>query len=186
MKKNMIFQKAGLFVFILTLIFGLIACGQVSNKELTATNVETTVAIEENSKLGENEKTSDAQIAQTEKQSQNTKIVYGEPYTSRDEVSLYLYEFQELPINYITKDEAYDLGWNPQKGNLNEVAPGMSIGGDKFGNREGQLPKETGRQYYECDIDYFSGTRNAKRLVYSNDGLIFYTDDHYASFEQIY
>ncbi len=78
------------------------------------------------------------------------------------------------------------MGWIASEGNLNEVAPGMSIGGDKFGNREGLLPIKKSRQYYECDVDYESGWRNAKRIVYSNDGLIFFTDDHYASFKQLY
>ncbi|MBR3839617.1 MAG: ribonuclease [Erysipelotrichales bacterium] len=106
-------------------------------------------------------------------------------YSSKEEVSLYIYTYGELPDNYITKQEARELGWDSEKGNLWEVAEGMSIGGDKFGNREGLLPKEKGRQYYECDIDYEGGYRNAKRIVYSNDGLIYYTEDHYESFEEI-
>lgn len=67
-----------------------------------------------------------------------------------------------------------------------DVADGKSIGGDKFGNREGLLPKKSGRQYYECDIDYNGGYRGAKRIIYSNDGLIYYTEDHYKTFEQLY
>lgn len=106
-------------------------------------------------------------------------------YSSKEEVAAYLMEFECLPENYLTKNEAYDLGWDPDEGNLWDVAEGMSIGGDKFGNREGLLPKEKGRQYYECDIDYEGGYRNEKRIVYSNDGLIYYTDDHYESFEEI-
>ena len=106
-------------------------------------------------------------------------------YSSKNEVAFYLHTYGHLPANYITKDEASELGWS--KGNtLDKVAPGMSIGGDKFGNREGLLPKQEGRQYYECDIDYEKGGRNAKRIVYSNDGLIFYTEDHYETFEQLY
>lgn len=106
-------------------------------------------------------------------------------YSSKEEVAAYLMEFECLPENYLTKNEAYDLGWDPDEGNLWDVADGMSIGGDRFGNREGLLPKEKGRQYYECDIDYEGGYRNEKRIVYSNDGLIYYTEDHYASFEEI-
>lgn len=106
-------------------------------------------------------------------------------YSSKEDVSLYIYTYGELPDNYITKEEARSLGWDSSKGNLWEVADGMSIGGDIFGNREGLLPKEKGRQYYECDIDYEGGFRNAKRIVYSNDGLIYYTEDHYESFEEI-
>ena len=106
-------------------------------------------------------------------------------YSSKEEVSFYIYTYGELPDNYLTKDEAYALGWDSSKGNLWDVADGMSIGGDKFGNREGLLPKEKGRVYYECDIDYEGGYRNGKRIVFSNDGLIYYTEDHYESFEEI-
>ncbi|MCR4648943.1 MAG: ribonuclease [Lachnospiraceae bacterium] len=107
-------------------------------------------------------------------------------YTSKDEVALYIHTYNHLPSNYITKKEAQELGWDSSKGNLNKVAPGKSIGGDKFGNREGLLPKAEGRQYYECDIDYVKGSRNAKRIVFSNDGLVYYTEDHYETYELLY
>ena len=107
-------------------------------------------------------------------------------YSSKEEVALYLYSFGKLPPNYITKKEAEALGWQSNKGNLWAVAPGMSIGGDSFGNREGLLPKANKRKYFECDIDYEGGYRNEKRIVFSDDGLIFYTGDHYNSFEQLY
>ncbi len=106
-------------------------------------------------------------------------------YNSKDEVALYIHTYGHLPENYITKDEAYDLGWKSE-GTLDEVAPGMSIGGDYYGNYEGVLPDEPGREYHECDIDYESGNRNGKRIVYSNDGNIYYTEDHYNSFEHLY
>ncbi len=107
-------------------------------------------------------------------------------YISKDEVALYLHIYGYLPGNYITKKEAQDLGWDSKKGNLDQVAPGMSIGGSYFGNYEGMLPEKKGRKYYECDLDYEGGYRGAKRLIYSNDGLIFYTEDHYKTFEQLY
>lgn len=107
-------------------------------------------------------------------------------YTSKEDVALYIHTYGKLPKNYITKKEAEALGWDSSEGNLDEVAEGMSIGGDRFGNYEGQLPEADGRQYYECDIDYSGGYRNAKRIIYSNDGLIFYTEDHYNTFEQLY
>lgn len=110
----------------------------------------------------------------------------GGSYTSMSEVSAYLHEYGHLPDNYITKKEAKKLGWKTESGDLWDVAPGKSIGGDSFGNREGKLPKASGRKYYECDIDYNGGSRNAKRLVYSNDGMIFYTDDHYKTYTQVY
>ena len=107
-------------------------------------------------------------------------------YTTKEDVALYLYLYQHLPENFITKNEAKKLGWVSNEGNLGDVAPGMSIGGDKFGNREGLLPKKDGRQYYECDINSDGGYRGAERIVYSNDGLIYYTGDHYESFELLY
>lgn len=107
-------------------------------------------------------------------------------YTSREEVALYIHQYGCLPGNYITKKQAQALGWVSKEGNLWEVAPGKSIGGDRFGNYEGNLPEAEGRQYYECDIDFDGAYRNAKRILYSNDGLIFYTDDHYKTFTQLY
>ena len=107
-------------------------------------------------------------------------------YSSKDEVALYLHLYEHLPDNYITKSEAKALGWNSHKGNLWDVAPGKSIGGDCFGNLEDLLPKKKSRKYYECDVDYYGGFRNEKRIVYSNDGMIYYSDDHYNSFEQLY
>lgn len=106
-------------------------------------------------------------------------------YYSKEAVSRYLHEYGKLPSNFITKGEARKLGWNG--GSVEKYKPGYAIGGDSFGNREGLLPKASGRKYYECDIDTNGGkARGAKRIVFSNDGLIFYTDDHYASFTQLY
>ncbi len=107
-------------------------------------------------------------------------------YTSKDEVAFYIHSFNKLPSNYISKKAAEEQGWDPKLGNLDSVLPGMSIGGSAFGNYEGKLPKADGRKYYECDIDYDGGNRNAKRIVYSSDGLIFYTEDHYNTFEKLY
>ena len=107
-------------------------------------------------------------------------------YTSKDEVALYIHTYGKLPGNFVSKTEAKKMGWVASKGNLLKVCDGCSIGGDKFTNREGNLPKKDGRQYYECDIDYIGGSRNAKRIVYSNDGLVYYTDDHYNTFELLY
>ena len=107
-------------------------------------------------------------------------------YTSKEEVALYIHTYGKLPVNYITKKQAQELGWDPEKGNLSDILPGMSIGGNVFGNYEGALPRAGGRRYFECDIDYEGGYRGAKRIVYSNDGLVFYTEDHYNTFEQIY
>lgn len=106
-------------------------------------------------------------------------------YDSRDEVALYIHLFGHLPSNYITKSEAQKLGWSG--GSLERYAPGCSIGGDRFGNYESLLPVKQGRKYYECDIDTKGrSSRGAKRIVFSNDGLIYYTDDHYDSFTLLY
>ena len=107
-------------------------------------------------------------------------------YTSKDEVALYLHTYHKLPGNFITKKEAEALGWVSSKGNLWDVTDHMSIGGDYFGNYEGKLPKKSGRKWYECDINYQGGRRGAERILFSNDGLIYYTDDHYETFTKLY
>ncbi|MGG4217611.1 ribonuclease domain-containing protein [Paenibacillus jamilae] len=105
--------------------------------------------------------------------------------TQFDEVAKYISEHNDLPGNYITKIEARKLGWEPSEGNLEKVAPGKSIGGDVFRNREGLLPKKKGRIWYEADINYSGGVRGSDRILYSNDGLIYKTTDHYRTFEQL-
>ncbi len=107
-------------------------------------------------------------------------------YTSKEDVGLYIHTYDKLPDNFITKNEASKLGWESNKGNLWEVTDQMSIGGDRFGNREGNLPKKDGRQYFEADINYEGGYRGAERIVYSDDGLIYYTGDHYDTFTLLY
>ena len=107
-------------------------------------------------------------------------------YTSKEEVALYIHLYGDLPDNYVTKSEAEDAGWSG--GNVEHyTGEGTAIGGSRFGNREGLLPKEQGRTYTECDIDTVGeNSRGAKRIVFSNDGLVYYTDDHYESFELLY
>ena len=107
-------------------------------------------------------------------------------YTSKEEVAAYINRFGKLPGNFITKREAQNLGWISSRGNLDKVAPGKSIGGDRFGNYEELLPTKKGRRYFECDIDYHGGFRGSKRIIFSNDGLIYYTEDHYNTFELLY
>ena len=115
-----------------------------------------------------------------------TEVEEDGTYTSKEEVAEYLHTYGHLPSNFITKKEAKKLGWVSSEGNLDEVAPGMSIGGDYFGNYEGNLPEAEDRDYYECDIDFDGTYRNGKRIVFSNDGLIYYTEDHYETFELLY
>lgn len=91
----------------------------------------------------------------------------------------------KLPDRFLSKKEARKLGWVPEQGNLNELAPGKSIGGDHFGNYEGKLPEKKGRSYREADVHDSPNKRGAERLVFSNDGLIFYTPDHYKTFYDV-
>lgn len=108
----------------------------------------------------------------------------GEYYYDVEDVVLYLDAYGCLPDNYITKAEARELGW--EGGSVERYQPGAAIGGDRFGNREGLLPSESGRTYTECDIDTDGAdSRGAERLIFSNDGLYFYTADHYASFTEL-
>lgn len=105
-------------------------------------------------------------------------------YYDVDHVVLYLDTYGHLPENYITKDEARALGW--EGGSVEVYQEGAAIGGDRFGNREGLLPEQTGRSYTECDINTDGAdSRGAERLIFSNDGLYFYTSDHYASFTEL-
>ena len=106
-------------------------------------------------------------------------------YTTKDDVALYLVTYGHLPYNFVTKSEAEKAGWNG--GSLETVLPGMCLGGDRFGNREGLLPKAEGRTWRECDINSLGKrSRGPERLVYSNDGLIYYTPDHYETFTRLY
>ena len=106
-------------------------------------------------------------------------------YTTKEDVALYIHTYGHLPSNFITKKEAKALGWNG--GSLEPYAPGKCIGGNQFGNYEGLLPEAPGRVYTECDIDTMGAKkRGAKRIVFSNDGLIYYTENHYESFELLY
>ncbi len=104
-------------------------------------------------------------------------------YTTRDDVALYLHTYGVLPPNFITKAQARELGWSG--GSLEPYAPGYCIGGDYFGNYEGLLPED--KNYHECDIDTLGASgRGAKRIIYSDDGWIYYTADHYESFTVLY
>jgi guanyl-specific ribonuclease Sa len=106
-------------------------------------------------------------------------------YTTKDDVAAYIAAYGTLPDNFMTKDEARGLGWSG--GGLDEYSYGMCIGGDRFGNYEGLLPEASGRQYYECDVNTLhADERGAERIVFSNDGLVYYTDDHYESFTLLY
>ncbi len=116
---------------------------------------------------------------------QGDRVVESGKYDTKNEVALYIHKFGHLPSNYITKRQAEDMGWSG--GSLKNYAPGCSIGGDRFGNYEGKLPKVKGRTYKECDIGTMNAkSRGAKRIIFSNDGLIYYTSDHYETFTKLY
>ena len=106
-------------------------------------------------------------------------------YYSRDEVALYIHTYGRLPGNFVSKAEAEKAGWSG--GSVEKYIPGAAIGGSRFGNYEGILPKAPGRSWTECDINTNGkSSRGAERIVFSNDGLIYYTDDHYESFQLLY
>ena len=88
-------------------------------------------------------------------------------------------------ISEIRKKEAKKLGWKPILMNLHQVTDKGVIGGDIYKNTDGKLPSSNGRIWYEADINYTGGMRNSSRILYSNDGLIFVTYDHYFTFNQI-
>ncbi len=108
------------------------------------------------------------------------------PVTEPQAIADYLFKHGELPENFITKEEAQDLGWDSSRNYVSDVAPGKSIGGDRFGNYEGQLPKAKGRKFFECDANYTGGKRGPERIVYSSDGRVWYTKDHYGTFEELF
>lgn len=161
----------------------------VESLEAMETETQISSGSEQTSVQTEAQTTSEAETEVIETEDEAAVIDEDGHYTSKEEVALYLYTYGKLPSNFITKKEAENLGWKKkdgEAGQLHVVAPGMSIGGSSFGNYEGLLPEKKGRKYFECDINYVKGNRGAERLVYSNDGLIFYTGDHYESFEQLY
>lgn len=151
---------------------------------------QTTAQTQQNGSLtlsGGEETGQPAETAQPEQTAQQALPAIDEQgaYTSKEDVSLYLYTYGRLPENFITKSEARALGWNG--GGLDDFDYGKCIGGDRFGNNEGMLPESGGRTYYECDIDTLhQDDRGPKRIVYSDDGLVYYTDDHYESFTLLY
>ena len=173
-------MKKKLMGVIITLLMLFMAVG------LSACNKTEGSADNTKGKITENVTESTSDNKKNNSSEEATRISKDGSYTSMEEVSLYIYTYGDLPNNYITKSEARSLGWDSSKGNLREVAPGKSIGGDRFDNREGKLPQKNNRQYYECDIDYTGGRRNGKRIIYSNDGAIYYTSDHYSTFRQLY
>ena len=107
-------------------------------------------------------------------------------YTDKESVALYVHRYGHVPSNYVSKTKARNAGWISEQGNLWDVLPGKSIGGSRFDDDEDQLPDAPGRTWTECDIGYSGGRRGPERMIFSNDGLIYYTPDHYRHFERLY
>lgn len=158
----------------LVMLFSLVGCG-------------TDAPVQDETNLPQQEQ-QDAQNAPSEDADmpdETAQIDEDGSYTTKDDVALYIHTYGHLPDNFITKKDAQALGW--PGGSLEPYAPGKCIGGSRFGNYEGLLPEADGRTYTECDIDTLGAdSRGAKRIVFSNDGLIYYTEDHYKSFELLY
>ena len=124
---------------------------------------------------------------EAEKESQVTvSPVPDGPITDPQSIADYIFANGRLPDNFITKREARDMGWDNRRNYVGEVAPGKSIGGDRFGNYENKLPTKKGRIWYECDANYRGKKRGAERVVFSSDGLYYYTNDHYNTFTQMF
>ena len=140
---------------------------------------------EANSNAGQNHSEAKTVAGENAGKAAKVDVVKGKAYTDKDHVAAYIHVYKTLPPNYITKGQARKLGWKDQ-GTLDKVAPGKSIGGDRFNNYEKVLPDKQGRTWKECDIDYVKGNRNAKRICFSNDGLIYYSASHYRQFERLY
>ena len=189
MLKNKLKAIIPSLVVILGAIFGINLGINNQDVNLQESNVE--AIVQQISEI-QNEEISDQNLNEqkdnfsTEKtqHSKNNILEENKYYYSKDDVALYIHTYNRLPKNFITKKEARSLGW--EGGSVEKFAQGKCIGGDRFYNNEEILPVKSGRTYTECDIDTLGkNSRGAKRIVFSNDGLIFYTENHYETFEEI-
>ena len=189
MLKNKLKAIIPSLVVILGAIFGINLGINNQDVNLQESNVE--AIVQQISEI-QNEEISDQNLNEqkdnfsTEKtqHSKNNILEENKYYYSKNDVALYIHTYNRLPKNFITKKEARSLGW--EGGSVEKFAQGKCIGGDRFYNNEEILPVKSGRTYTECDIDTLGkNSRGAKRIVFSNDGLIFYTENHYETFEEI-
>lgn len=161
-------RKLTALLLLLALLLSLTACGDAAQTIDTVQQAAQTV---QEIEAAQEEETPDIEEDGT--------------YTTKEDVARYIHTYGHLPDNFITKKQAQALGW--EGGSLEPYAPGKCIGGSRFGNYEGTLPEKDGRTYTECDIDTLGAEkRGGKRIVFSNDGLIYYTEDHYETFELLY
>ena len=188
------FTRISALLLALILSLSFVGCSFMPTGETTREHFETVSVDTSEETKKETEAPESTPVTETEPETEKQTEKETEPapaidedgiYTSKDDVALYIYTYGKLPSNFITKKEAEKLGWSG--GGLDRYAKNKCIGGSNFGNYEGILPKKKGRTYTECDIDTNGkSSRGAKRIVFSNDGLIYYTDDHYETFELLY
>ena len=171
---------AALIALLLVGVLLLTGCGQKAVRDMA----EVTTAFTVVTAAPEKEAAATKEQTAATKDEAATKETAAGPITDPQGIADYLFAHGELPPNFITKAEAQALGWDG--GDLSRYAPGKSIGGDTFGNYEGQLPKAKGRKFRECDVRYSGGKRGAERIVYSNDGHVWYTADHYETFTELF
>ena len=184
------FKKLLSLFLALLMLFSFTACSIDQETVELATDVALAF-LEEDPEAAETTGTEETAITETPEAlpdtatEEETVLAEASSYTTKEDVALYLHTYGHLPDNFMTKNEAKALGWSG--GGLDDYAEGMCIGGDRFGNYEGLLPDADGRIWTECDIDTLhANSRGAKRIVFSNDGLIYYTEDHYESFTLLY
>lgn len=168
MNKNS--AKLALF-FIIGMLSAFLVMYLIDNYRIENRNQDSEIA--ENT-IGKDEKANREEISLEEHSIQNL--------TNEVKVINYVKSNHELPDYYITKSEARKQGWVPSEGNLCDVLPGKAIGGDKFSNREKTLP--SGKQYFEADVNYNCGNRNADRIVFTKEGEVYLTKNHYKSFQK--
>ena len=166
-------------------VLSLAACGELTWEDLPDAVSLSVITGEANSDTEKNAAGTTRELLPEDTEETDALIDEDGKFTTKEDVALYIHTYGHLPVNFITKKTAEELGWTG--GSLEPYAKGMCIGGDRYGNYEGLLPDAPGRTYSECDIDTKgASSRGAKRIVFSNDGLIYYTDDHYKSFTLLY
>ena len=181
-RTSQIFRAAALLALLALLLGG---CAlQISQPESSPTFYDELSLVPDapEAEAPETEDPAEQPPAQAPEQTPAAGVTEDGSYTSPEDVAAYLRAYGRLPGNFITKSQAQDLGWDSASGNLWDVAPGKSIGGDRFGNYEGLLPDGN---YRECDVNYRGGYRGGERLVFDDRGGIWYTGDHYRSFTKL-
>ncbi len=167
-----------LFFFLIGAFAGISVMYLISNYRIEKRNESSSEVRNQKSETSKSENRINKEF-DSEKSSDNYSI---DKLTKDEKVIAYVKSNHQLPDFYITKSEAKSKGWIPSKGNLCDVLKGKAIGGDKFSNREKQLPK--GEQYYEADVNYNCGNRNADRIIFTKNGDVWLTKNHYKSFEK--